>query len=119
MSLLDTGRETVTVYHEETFTSPDGNKMYRASATDVETVTNCAVQLAAQSGTSARRSEQDQEGYDTEDVYRLRPPRSYTRRIGFQAQVLWRGLRWAVIGNPKEFNGSDSTYHTDYSLRRL
>lgn len=119
MSLLDVGRETVTIYHQEAFTSPDGNKMYRASSTDVDTVTNCVVQPAAQSGTSARRAEQDQEGYDTEDVYRLRTPRSYTRKIGFQAQVQWRGLRWAVIGNPKEFNGSDNTYHTDYAIRRV
>lgn len=118
MSLLDTGRETVIVYHQEQFISPDGNIMYRPSVTDVETIPNCAVQLAAQSGTSARRSEQDEEGYDTEDVYRFRPPRSYTRKIGFQAQAEWRGLRWNIIGNPKEFNGSDNTYHTDYTLRR-
>lgn len=119
MSLLDVGRETVTVYHQESFIDADGNKMYRASTTDVEVIKNCAVQLTAQSGTSARRTEQDQEGYDTEDVYRFRPPRSYTRKIGFQAQAQWRGLRWAIIGNPKEFNGSDNTYHTDYTLRRV
>lgn len=119
MSLLEVGRETVTIYHQEAFTSPDGNKMYRPSTTDIDIVANCAVQAAAQSGTSARRAEQDQEGYDTEEVYRFRPPRSYTRKIGFQAQVQWRGVRWAIIGKPKEFNGSDNTYHTDYTLRRV
>lgn len=118
MSLLDIGRETVTVYHQETFTSPDGNPMYRASTTDVEVITNCVVQLSAQSGTSARRVEQDEEGYDTEQVYRFRPPRWYARKLGFQAQVEWRGVRWSIIGHPKEFNGSDNTFHTDYTLRR-
>jgi hypothetical protein len=118
MSLLDVGRETVVVYHQEQFISPDGNIMYRASETDVETITNCAVQLAAQSGTSARRAEQDEEGYDLEEVYRFRPPRSYTRKIGFQAQVEWDGKRWSIIGAPREYNGSDNTYHTDYTLRR-
>lgn len=118
MSLLDVGRETVIVHHQESWTSPDGNPMFRASDTDVETITNCAVQIAAQSGTSARRAEQDQEGYDTEDVYRFRPPRSYTRQIGFEAKVEWRGLLWSVIGNSKHFNGSNNTYHNDYTLRR-
>jgi hypothetical protein len=119
MSLLDVGRETVTVYHQEQFISPDGNIMYRTSATDVDVIANCAVQLASQSGTSARRAEQDQEGYDTEDVYRFRPPRSYVREIGFAAQAQWRGLRWSIIGNPKYYSGSDNTYHTDYTLRRV
>ena len=118
MSLLTRGRETVVVHHDEVWTSPDGNIMHRPSNTDVETITGCAVQLAAQSGTSARRAEQDEEGYNTEDVYRFRPPQSYTRRIGFGATAEWRGLTWAVIGNPKEFNGSDTTQHIDYTLRR-
>jgi hypothetical protein len=108
----------VIVHHQEQWTDVDGNIMYRASDTDVETITNCAVQVASQSGTSARRAEQDQEGYDTEDVYRFRPPVTYTREIGFEAKVEWRGLLWSVIGNAKHFNGSENTYHTDYTLRR-
>lgn len=118
MSLLDHGRETVIVHHGEKWTSADGNIMWRASETDVDTISNCAVQVAAQSGTSARRAEQDEEGYDTEQVYRLRPPRSYTREIGFESKVEWRGVMWSVIGFAKHFNGSDNTAHTDYTLRR-
>lgn len=118
MSLLDVGRETVIVFHDEAFVSPDGNLMHRASTTDVDTIVNCVVQVAAQSGTSARRAEQDEEGYDTEQVYRFRPPRSYVRKIGLQSQVEWMGVRWSVIGHPREFNGSDNTFHTDYTLRR-
>jgi len=118
MSLLDKGREIVTVYHQEAWTSPQGNPMYRASTTDVETLDNCVVQLAAQSGTSARRMEQDEEGYDTEQVYRFRPPRSYTRVIGFEAQVEWRGMRFSVLGHARRYNGSDNTAHIEYVLRR-
>jgi len=118
MSLLDVGRETVIVYHAEQYLSADGNKMYRPSTTDVETIANCAVQLAAQSGTSARRAEQDDEGYFTEDAYRFRPPRSYTRRINSASQVEWDGLRWSLVGNVKQYNGSDNTNHNDYMLRR-
>lgn len=118
MSLLDKGRETVIVHHDETWISPDGNIMHRPSQTDIDTITECVVQVAAQSGTSARRAEQDEEGYNTEDVYRFRPPRSYTRLIGFGATAEWNGLTWAVIGNAKQFNGSDNTAHVDYTLRR-
>lgn len=119
MSLLTTGRETVIIHHAEQYTSPDGNVMFRISATDVDTVTNCAVQLASQSGTSARRAEQDEEGYETEDVYRFRPPVSYIRNIHFASKVEWRGVMWSVIGNAKYYNGSDNTAHTDYTLRRV
>lgn len=118
MSLLDVGRETVTVFHEEVFTSPDGNTMRRASTTDVDVIDNCAVQIGAQSGTSARRAEQDNEGFETEIVFRFRPPRSYTRIIGAQAQVEWDGKRFSIVGDAHTFNGSDNTRHTDYSLRR-
>lgn len=118
MSLLDTGRETVTVYHAEQFTSSDGNTMYRPSTTDIEIIPNAVVQLASQSGTSARRAEQDDEGYFTEDVYRFRPPRSYTRQIHSQSQAVWRGQRYSFIGNMRLYNGSDNTAHNDYTLRR-
>ena len=119
MSLLTQGRETVVVHHAEQYLDSLGNIMYRASDTDVETITNCAVQLAAQSGTSARRAEQDEEGYDTEDVYRFRPPQTYTREISFGSRVEWDGLMWAVIGNIRKYNGSDITRHHDYTLRRV
>lgn len=119
MSLLTRGRETVIVHHGEQYVSPDGNIMYRASTTDVETISNCAVQVQAQSGTSARRAEQDEEGYDTEDIYRFRPPQWYTREINFASRIEWRGLLWSVIGNAKLYNGSDVTQHTDYTLRRV
>lgn len=116
MSLLDTGRETVTIYQEIETTDSDGNTITKAGPVGVETI--AAVQLAAQSGTSARRAEQDNEGFESEQVYRLRLPRSFTMVIGAQAQVEWLGVRWSIIGKPRRYNGSNNTAHTDYIIRR-
>lgn len=118
MSLLDKGRETVVVYQEEAYIDPDGNPSRRASATPTYTITNCVVQLMAQSGTSARRTEDNNEGFDSEQVYRLRPPRSFTTIIGMHAKVVWNGQEWAVFGKARRYNGSDRTKHTDYILRK-
>lgn len=117
MSLLDVGRETIILYNEETYTDPDGNPSRRASTTPI-TVSNCAVQLVAQSGTSARRTEDNNEGFDSEQVYRLRPPRSFTTIIGMHARIVWQGVEWAVFGKARRYNGSDRTAHIDYMLRR-
>lgn len=119
MSLLDRGHETVIIDHAVKWTDDDGNIMWRPDGTDVETVTNVVIQVEAQSGTSARRTEQDEEGYDTERIYRMRLPRSYTRTINFASQVEWNGLRWAVNGWPKLYRASYRTGHADYSLRRV
>jgi hypothetical protein len=118
MSALDKGPDTVIVHHAEQYTSPDGNIMYRLSTTDIDPVPLSRVQVAAQSGTSARRAEQDNEGYETEDVYRWRPPRSYTRAINPASQVEWAGLMWNILGNPKNFHESPRTAHRDFVLRR-
>lgn len=118
MSLLDRGRETVVVYQEEAYIDSDGNPSRRASSTPTYTISNCAVQLVAQSGTSARRTEDNNEGFDSEQVYRLRPPRSFTNIIGMHARVVWQGVEWAVFGKARRFNGSNRTAHIDYMLRR-
>lgn len=117
MSLLDRGRETVTLYNEETYTDADGNPSRRASSTPI-VITNCVVQPAAQSGTSQRREEQDNEGFESEETYRLRPPRSFTTLIGAQAKIVWRGLSWSIVGKGRKYNGSDRTAHQDYTIRR-
>lgn len=118
MSLLDRAHleETVTVYPEETFTSRDGNPMSRASLTGI--TTRAVVQVAAASGTAGRRAEQDNEGFETEENYRIRFPRSFTTYLGPQSQVVWRGQRWSIVGEPKHYGGSRRTAHTDYSIRR-
>jgi len=118
VSLLDKGRETVTVYPEETYTDPDGNILRRPRTTGT-VVTNAVVQLLAQSGTSQRRAEQDNEGQETEEMYRLRLPRSYSGPLlGAHGRVVWRGLSWSVIGKERRFNGSSRTNHIDYLIRR-
>jgi hypothetical protein len=117
MSLLDVGPDTVTVFHAEQYTDADGNIMYRPAVIG-EPVANSVVQVAAQSGTSARRKEQDNEGYETEDVYRWRPPRSWTTPVSPQAVAEWNGLRWEILGNPQNFHYSHRTGHRDFTLRR-
>jgi len=118
MSLLDKGNQTIKVFHAQQYTSVDGNISYRVTD-EFETVTECVVQVSAQSGTSARRAEQEDEGYTTEEVYRLRPPRRYTTIIDSRSQVEWDGRRWSVYGNVKTFQGGPRTNHRDYTLRRL
>ena len=116
MSLLDRGREIVTVYPEIEWTDPDGNVMTRPA--EVGITTQAAIQLQAQSGTSARRSEQDNEGFETETVYRLRLPRSFPIVLGAQSAVEWNGARYSVIGDAHYYNGSLRTRHRDYTIRR-
>lgn len=116
MSLLDQGRETVVIYQEIVTTDADGNVVTKAGPVGVSTI--ACIQEAAQSGTSARRSEQDEEGYTTEKVLRMRLPRSFPFIIGAQAQVEWNGIKYAVMGDAKKYNGSDVTAHVDYTLRR-
>lgn len=116
MTLLDKGRETVVVYQDEEWIDSDGNVMRRAGSVGV--TTRAVVQVLAQSGTSSRRSEQDNEGFETEAVYRLRLPRDFPFILGAQAQVEWLGVRWSVIGDAKRFNGSSRTAHYDYVIRR-
>lgn len=116
MSLLDRGRETVTIYQEETWTDRDGNTM--TSPGSAGTVTKATIQPAAQSGTSARRAEQDNEGFETEQVYRMHLPRSFTTVLGAQARIEWQGKYWAVVGEAMQFNGSRNTKRVEYTIRR-
>ena len=116
MSLLETGRESVIVYPEVVVTDVDGNTITRASNTGIEI--RAAVQPMSNSGTSGRRAEQDNEGFETEQNYRLRPARSFTQRLGAQSKVQWRGQWWSIVGDHTQYNGSNQTRHTDYVIRR-
>lgn len=116
MSLLDKANEDVIVYPEEVVTDSDGNIMTRPSVVGIPA--KATIQIAAASGTSARRSEQDNEGFETEIGYRIRFPRSFTLVLGAQSQIEWRGKRYAVIGDVHEFRGSSITAHSDYMMRR-
>jgi hypothetical protein len=116
MSLLDRGRETVVIYPEVEFEDDDGNLM--TGPAEVGIPTRATVQLKAQSGTSSRRADLEEEGFETERVYRLRLPRSFTDIIGAQGQIEWRGERWVIFGDHDYYNGSSRTAHVEYTIRR-
>lgn len=116
MSLLDVGNEEVIVYPEEVTYDEDGNQVLRPAKDGIPT--RAMIRPKAQSGTSARRAEQMDEGYFTEEVYTLRFPRSFTIELGQQSVVEWRGERWSVFGKPRRFNGSPRTRRLEYTIRR-
>lgn len=115
-SLLDRGNQTILVYPEVATTDDDGNLVTRASNTPVEV--RGVIQPLAASGTSGRRAEQDNEGYESEANYRLRVSRKYDIYIGAQSKVSWRGLKFSVVGDGTRYTGSKKTQHVDYVLRR-
>lgn len=119
MSLLDKANETIIVYPEVTTIDEDGNIFTRPSATGI--TARATLQLSLQSGTSARRAEQDNEGFESEEVYRLRFSRAEDRRLGPlgpQSRISWNGEYWEIYGYHKRFNGSKRTRHRDYTIRR-
>ncbi|TCO56905.1 hypothetical protein [Actinocrispum wychmicini] len=116
MSLLDRAHEDILVFPEETTVDSDGNIMTRPSQTGIPA--RAVIQMLAQSGTSARRSEQDNEGFESEEVYRLRFPRSFPYVLSAQARIEWRGQYWAIVGEARRYNGSARTRHMDYTIRR-
>lgn len=116
MSLLNRANETVIVYPEELYIDSDGNRMTRPSLTGL--VRRVMIQPLEQSGTSARRAEQDNEGFESEEVYRMRFTRANHVEIGPQGRIDWKGQYWAVMGEPRRFNGSPRTRHIDYTIRR-
>lgn len=116
MSLLDKGNERIVVFPEEVVTDVDGNTQTRVSKTGIPVWAR--LQPVGQSGTSARRAEQDNEGFESEKIYSLRLPRAYQCLMGAQAQIEWRGKRWAVHGDATVYTNSPATAHSTYTLRR-
>lgn len=119
MALLDKAVEDVIVYPEVEDADELGNIILRPAA--VGYATKATIQPARQSGTSARRAEQDNEGYETEENYRVRFTRKHDREhglIGQGAELEWRGKRWTFVGLPTIYNGSRRTRHVDYQIQR-
>lgn len=119
MSLLDRGREVITVYPEILTTDSDGNPFRKAGTTGY--TTRATIQKIGDSGTSARRAEQDNEGFESERLALLRLPRSFEAAhgpLGRYAHIIWRGEKWTIFGDPFFFNGSDRTAHVNYTLKR-
>lgn len=117
MSLLDKGQVWITVYPEEKVTDIDGNIRTQPSKQGIRT--KARLQVQGQSGTSARRSEQDNEGYETEKVYTMRFPRSFPIILGAQSQIEWNGARWAVFGDANFYTNSRKTAHVTYVIKRF
>ncbi|MGZ6053973.1 MAG: hypothetical protein ACXWOV_00170 [Isosphaeraceae bacterium] len=119
MSLLDSGTEDVIIYPEIVVKDSDGNVQTKAS--DVGIPAKASLQIQNQSGTSSRKAEQQEEGYETERVYTMRLARSFIKKhglIGAQGQVEWRGQRFGIFGDVMEYTRSRRTRHVIYTLRR-
>lgn len=117
MSLLDRGNADIELYPEELVYDRDGNPHTQAAKEPVK----LRVWLApvGQSGTSARRAEQDNEGFETEKVMRMRLLRKdQGLEIGAQAKIKFEGQIWSVFGDCTKYMGSPRTAHHDYMLRR-
>lgn len=122
MSLLDTGAryQPIKVFPEVLKVDSDGNKFTGPSDTPIDAIAR--LQVANQSGTSARRAEQDNEGFETEKVYRMRFPRSFTKThgiLGAQTQIEWKGKRWALFGDATEYDSSPALQRVDYTIKRF
>lgn len=117
MSLLDQWNAEVLVYLEEAVEDRDGNVRTRAS--DTPTPLKVWIAPLSQSGTSARRAEQDNEGYETEKQVRMRLLRKdMGLKIGAQSKVVLDGQLWSVFGDRTVYRASGRTGHHDYLLRR-
>jgi hypothetical protein len=119
MALLDKAVEDVTVYPEVEDFDDLGNQILRPSTVGYQA--KATIQPARQSGTSARRAEQDNEGYETEENYRLRFTRKHDRErgvLGQGSELVWKGERWTFVGKPTFYNGSKRTRHIDYMIQR-
>jgi hypothetical protein len=117
MSLLDTAQVWITVYPEEMVIDIDGNTRTQPAKTGIRT--KARLQVLGQSGTSARRQEQDNEGYETEKVYTMRFPRSFPFILGAQSQIEWMGHRWALFGDVNYYLNSRRTKHVTYTIKRF
>lgn len=122
MALLDKAQQSVVLYPAESFLDDLGNTLLRPAAVGIPA--KAEIQPARQSGTSARRAEQDNEGYESEETYRMRfarrvPPEvAAVLPLGPGSQVRWKGKLWSLVGHPTEYEGSRRTAHTDYQIRR-
>ncbi|BBC53823.1 putative head-to-tail connector [Mycobacterium phage PP] len=126
MSLLDRCDQDVVVYPELVGKDGDGND--RTYPSDVGIPAKARIQVLGQSGTSSRRQEQDNEGFESERVYTIHFTRKFDREhgvIGMQSQIEWQTnpitgdpVRWALFGEPAYYTGSRRTKHTRYTMKR-
>lgn len=116
MALLNKGNAEVIVHADAESTDSDGNPSRVPSPVGVPMTV--MIQPRPQSGTSARRAEQDGEGFESEEIYRMRFRRGEDMDLGPESYVVWRGDKWTIAGWPLRFRGSSRTEHSDYVLKR-
>ncbi|ASZ75452.1 head closure Hc1 [Mycobacterium phage Kimona] len=126
MSLLDRCNQDVVVYPHVVSRDADGNLRARPSETGIPT--KARIQVLGQSGTSSRRQEQDNEGFESERVYTIHFTPKFDREhgvLGMQSQIEWgtnpetgEPIRWALFGEPAFYTGSRRTRHTRYTIKR-
>lgn len=109
MSLLNHGRETVTVYPEVAVIDRDGNTITKPSATG--TTYRASVQPI--SSTEAQAV-----GDQTEQRYRLRLV-GYAGVLGAGSEVEWNGKRWILDGDGRVYGSSPRTRHVEYVMKRF
>lgn len=117
MSQLDKWNCEVILYLEEAVRDSDGNVRTRASSSGIPL--RVWIAPVGQSGTAARRAEQDNEGYETEKVLRMRLLRKdYHLEVGAQSKVLLDGKMYSVFGDVTHYRANHRTAHKDFMLRR-
>lgn len=117
MSLLDRWNAEVELYPEIVTVDRDGNTITKASDTPIPM--KVWLQVRGQSGTASRRSEQQKEGFETEQVLSMRLRRQDTgMKIGSQAKIRWGDEWYHVFGDVDRYIGSPGTRHDMYMLRR-
>jgi hypothetical protein len=127
MSLLDRGPgyEDCTVIMEVVSTDADGNRVTKPGGLRIPT--KARFQIQNQSGTSSRRAESNDEGFETEKVYSCRFSRAFDAQygeLGAQATIEWgldsqgRPAVWEIFGDVLRYTSSPRTKHNVYTLRR-
>lgn len=106
MSLLHRSTDVVTVFAEEAVTDSDGNTVTKPGSVGI--VCKAVVQPMQSSETA--------EGVSTK--LRLRLVNWQGGPLGAQSAVEWNGKRYAIDGDPLEYNGSSRTARVEYRMVR-
>jgi hypothetical protein len=117
VSLLEGGAlyEDCTLFPEESVTDLAGNPRTRPSATGVPI--KARFQPVSYNSAGAGVQESESVGFQTQMVYAVRFPNG-TPQIGAQAEIEWRGCRYAMTGDANHYNSSPRTSHDIYFVER-
>lgn len=107
MSLLNQRTHTVTVFREVTTTDGDGNTISIPS------------EIGVSSGARIQQlsSVEDNDGRTT-TRYRLRLVGWKGAPLGARSAIEWNGKRYAIDGEPLDYNGSHRTANVEYTMVR-